>query len=225
MNSYPQILKELKKIVRKIPDCLFIPEVDKQDIVSQSIEQIYKAYLSGKLVDDFNVIKGYNFITVRNYCLQHKKKKSNKLKTQFEDWMVDNLIDDVDFDLSKPECVDDLKKQVIEHSHYYEFTDLQRRYIQLSFLDHIDYDTIKEILNLEGRDYQKVSNGAYHRLRGRKNKKYKYKIYPVDNPDNYLLFQTIRSVSKELGIPVVEIKNIIKNETIYNNTRIVNYEN
>jgi len=139
--------------------------------------------------------------------------------------MVDNFIDEVDFDLSKPECLDELKQKVIEHSHYFEFTDVQRKYVRLCLIEGIDYDKIEQLMGLGKNEFRSIRNGTWHRLRGRRGKTYKYKIYPINNPDEYLLFPTINSVSKVLKISLSDVRSIIKNQTIYNNIKIVKYEN
>jgi hypothetical protein len=223
MNSYKQIYSELKKLSRKIPACSFIPEEDRKEIVSASMEQIYKLYVEGKLKDDFNEIKGYNFIIIRNMCFSYKKKNA---KIEFVG-IIDDTLNDVIEDIVEQEKDYEKKKKIIlEHSRYYKFTPEQRKYIELSLIYNLRIDAIKRILNVEKKDIQKVSTGAYHRLRGRKNKTYKYKVYDVENPNEYFLYDTTQSVMKYLQIEnLKKLKQIIKEGIIYKNKRIQEYEN
>jgi len=74
MKSAKDIQKQLNHLVATIPSCNFIAPEDKKDIVGNSMLQILQKYNEGKIVDDFEKTKGYCFITLRNYCLQHKQK-------------------------------------------------------------------------------------------------------------------------------------------------------
>ena len=223
MKSYEQVYKELKKLSRKIPACAFIPDEDRKDIVSATMEKIYKMFVDGKLKDDFNEIKGYNFIIIRNMCFSYKKRK--KL-VEFVGIIDDMLNDIIDETTEQDEDYEKKKQIVLEHSRYYKFTPEQRNYIRLAILYNLRPDTLKQVLNVEKKDIQMASTGAYHRLRGRRNKKYKYKVYDIENPNEYLLYDTTQSVMKHLGIEDwKELKKIVENEIIYKNKRIQKYEN
>jgi hypothetical protein len=215
MKSYHQIYKELKKLVNKVSGCRFIPDEDKKDIVSAAMEQIYKKYAEGKLVDDFNEIKGYNFIIIRNFCFSYKKRKK---KIEFVG-IIDNMLEDVIDETYIDEMdYDEMKKQIIHHSRYYKFTELQRNFIYLLLSGITEKDKIKYVMNLSPSDYQSLAIGTYHRLRGRKNKTYRYKIFDVEDPSNYELFDTTQSVMKYLELKnLADLKEIIKNRIIYKN--------
>jgi DNA-directed RNA polymerase specialized sigma24 family protein len=223
MKSYNQIYTELKKLSSKIPACYFIPYEDKKDIVSESMEKIYKLYLEGKLKDDFNEIKGYNFIIIRNMCFAYKKRK--KIINFVE--IIDDTLNDIFDDITEKDEDYEIKKEIIlEHSRYYKFTPVQRTYIELALTSNQSKEVIKEVLTQENEDIFGIGTGIYHKLRGRKNKKYKYKVYNIENPNEYFLYETTHSVMKDLGIDDWrELKQIIENETIYNNNKIEKYEN
>lgn len=215
MKSYPQIYKELKKLVNKVSGCRFIPDEDKQDIVSAAMEQIYKKYTEGKLVDDFNEIKGYNFIIIRNYCFSYKKRKKliefvGIIDDMLEDVIDEPYIDEMDYQ--------ETKKLIIHHSRYYKFTDLQRKFIYLVLSGITQKEQIKSVMNLTTKEYMKLAIGTFHRVRGRKNKTYKYKMVDIDDPSNYELFETTQSLMKYLELKnLADLKEIIKNRIIYQN--------
>ncbi len=74
MKSAKDIQKQLNHLVATIPSCNFIAPEDKKDIVGNSMLQILQKYNEGRLVDDYETTKGYCFMILRNYCLQHKQK-------------------------------------------------------------------------------------------------------------------------------------------------------
>jgi DNA-directed RNA polymerase specialized sigma24 family protein len=220
MKSYPQIYKELKSLVRKIPACNFIPDDDRDDIVSETFEKIYKMYTEGKLEDDFNKIKGYNFIIIRNMCFSYKKRKKivdfcGIIDDMLEDIINERYDDDDDY-------YTEMKAVVLEHSRYYKFTSVQRQYIQLAVVSNLRNEAIKSVLNLTPDEFQRMSTGTYHRLRGRKNKTYKYKIYDIEKPDDYDLHDTSHSVIKSLELKDwKELKEIVENGITYKNKIII----
>lgn len=223
MKSYEQVYKELKKLSRKIPACSFIPDEDRKDIVSSSMEKIYKLYVDGKLKDDFNEIKGYNFIIIRNMCFSYKKRKKIIEFVGIIDDMLNDIIDET---TEQDEDYEKKKQIVLEHSRYYKFTPVQRKYIELYLISKLPKEVITEVLKHQYEDISCIGIGVYHRLRGCKNRKYKYKVYDIENPNEYFLYDTTHSLMKHLGIEDwKELKKIVENEIIYKNKRIQKYEN
>jgi hypothetical protein len=67
-----------------------------------------------------------------------------------------------------------------------------------------------------------MATGTYHRLRGRKNKIYKYKIYDIEKPDEYDLHDNSHSVIKSLELKDwKELKDIVENCITYKNKIII----
>ena len=93
MKSAQEIQKQLNHLVATIPSCNFISQEDRKDIVSHSMLQILQKYNEGKVVDDFEKTKGYCFITLRNYCIQHKQKN----RMVYSDSDFSHITDDVDY--------------------------------------------------------------------------------------------------------------------------------
>jgi len=111
MKDIELVREQMVHLVNTIKECNFISYTDKDDIVQTAIEQIYIKYKEGKLDDDFNKIKGYSFITLRNFCSQHRKKK----KPIYSDSNFSHIQDDVEYD--DKEYKEELKN--IVRSHYY----------------------------------------------------------------------------------------------------------
>ena len=98
MNSIKQIQQQLTHLVNTISNCNFINQEDKKDIVGNSILQIIKKYNEGKLADDFEQIKNYTFMTLRNYCIQHKTKNSPIYSdSDFSYIQEENNLDDIEY--------------------------------------------------------------------------------------------------------------------------------
>ena len=85
MNIYDDLYQQLNKLVNTIPNCNFINPEDKKDIVQNSILQLHKKIDDGKISTDFNEIKGYSFLTLRNFCNGYKNKIKEKETTEFFD--------------------------------------------------------------------------------------------------------------------------------------------
>jgi hypothetical protein len=98
MKSAKEIQKQLVHLVNTIPSCNFISQEDRKDIVGNSMLQILKKYNEGKVVDDFETTKGYCFITLRNYCIQHRKKNKVIISdSDFSHITEDNNTDDTEY--------------------------------------------------------------------------------------------------------------------------------
>ena len=74
MNCIPEVYKQLTHLSKTINQCNYISYEDKKDLVADSILNIFEKYNEGILVDDFNEIKGYTFITIRNSCIAFRKR-------------------------------------------------------------------------------------------------------------------------------------------------------
>jgi hypothetical protein len=220
MKSFPEIYKQLKYLASRISQCNFIPEIDKEDIIGLSSLKVLNAHNQGKLVDDFNETKGYTFMILRNCCLQYKK---NKKIIEFYDWIDDVFVDDTHHKLYDDEEYKLGRELLVKHSRFYKFTDIQRRYVELLTQDYTK-DDIKTMLNLNIKDYKSLSLGVYHRMKAAKNRKYRYVSYDVDNPDDYILYETTHSVVKSYNLTSKTLQDVIKDKTIINNKIISKYE-
>lgn len=74
MKCIPELYKQLTHLSKTINQCSFISYEDKKDLVGDSILKILEKYNKGILVDDFNEIKGYTFMMIRNSCIAFRKR-------------------------------------------------------------------------------------------------------------------------------------------------------
>jgi hypothetical protein len=75
MEIYNQLYSQLKHLVSTISSCNWIDYSTKQDIIQDVIIILHKKIEEGVLSKDFETIKGYSFLTLRNCCHQHHKKE------------------------------------------------------------------------------------------------------------------------------------------------------
>lgn len=169
MNSYPQLIKQLNHLVRTISQCNYIPVRDKEDIVQDAMLKIVEKYLDGVLVDDFNSIKGYSFMILRNCCLQHRYKYSN---ITYTDGLDTSLIDEVDTEYEQEyENLVNRLKSLIEIG---EFTEQQQEIINLILTNH-SHKEIKSKIGIEGVTYvgmiSSIRNEIRRKFLGKKKQK------------------------------------------------------
>lgn len=97
MKSANEILEQLNHLVQTIKECNFIPTEDRKDIVQHSMMKILEKYNEGKIVDNFKEMKNYSFITLRNFCIQHRQKNRMVYSdSDFSHITDDNNTDDIE---------------------------------------------------------------------------------------------------------------------------------
>ena len=198
MKDIKLIREQMIHLVNTIKECNFISYTDKEDVVQTAIEQIYIKYTEGKLEDDFNKIKGYSFITLRNFCTAHRKKK----KPIYSDSNFSHIIEDVEYD--DKEYKEELKN--IARSHYYH-KKMDSQLIELA--EHLFADKnaeeLEELLGLSKRELGRKKQRLTLILKNSIRKNTKYIIKDSNNP-NY------RIACKS----AIEIKKYFPNETVRN---------
>jgi DNA-directed RNA polymerase specialized sigma24 family protein len=174
MNSYPEVIKQLKFLVKNISQCNFLSNEDKEDVVQDAILQIYLKYKEGKIEDDFNKIKGYTFITLRNFCL-HRKNKNSKIP-QIN--LVEEMLPEEELEMTEEEyqeLLDRLDKLLKKC----EFNEEQLQFLELILSNHSQKE-IAVKMNLNGLRFSSLSNIVRNELRrklkNKKGRKYERKI-------------------------------------------------
>ena len=205
MKDIQLVQEQMTHLANTIKECNFISYEDKKDIVGQAIEQIYIKYKEGKLEDNFNKIKGYSFITLRNFCSQHRKKKKPILSdSNFSHIADDNTYDDTEYR-------DELKN--IVRSHYYN-KKLDSDLIEMTemIFNDITSEEIQEKFNLTnwqyGRKKQQIAMIFKHSIR----KNTKYIIKDSNDPNYKITCKSPYDVKRHF--PNETVKNI--REKIYN---------
>jgi len=100
MEIYNELYKQLKHLVNTISVCNFISFDDKKDIVQDTILILNSKIEDGSLSTDFEQIKGYSFIVLRNYCTSFQRKETRRETPVAEFWEIK---DDQESELEKIE--------------------------------------------------------------------------------------------------------------------------
>ena len=88
MKIYNELYKQLKHLVSSIPTCNFISYDDKKDIIQDVMIILNSKIEDGSLSDDFNEIKGYSFMVLRNYCTAFQRKEIKRETPVAEFWEI-----------------------------------------------------------------------------------------------------------------------------------------
>lgn len=205
MKDLKLIIENLTKLVATIPDWNFINYEDRKDIVSNALEQIYKKYAEGKITGEFNDIKGYNFITLRNFCIQFKKKN----RVVYSDSNFSHIEDDIPYD--DIEYKDKLKR--IVRSHY----NSKKMNSELILVAEMLFDnkTNEEISNELGISNYIVGRRKHQlalKLRNLHQKQTKFLIKKIDDPKYLIACRSELDVSRHF--PDEKFKYV--KERIYN---------
>ena len=100
MEIYNELYRQLKHLVNSVPNCNFISYDDKKDIVQDAILILNSKIEDGSLSTDFEEIKGYSFIVLRNYCTAFQRKEIKRETPVAEFW---EIADDQESELEKVE--------------------------------------------------------------------------------------------------------------------------
>lgn len=88
MKIYEELYRQLKHLVSSIPTCNFIGYDDKKDIIQDVMIILNSKIEDGSLTDDFNEIKGYSFMVLRNYCTSWQRKEKKRETPVSEFWEI-----------------------------------------------------------------------------------------------------------------------------------------
>jgi hypothetical protein len=198
MKSAKQIQKQLNHLVATIPSCNFISQEDRKDIVSHSMLQILQKYNEGKVVDDFEKTKGYCFITLRNYCIQHRQKNKIVLSdSNFNHIEDENNTDDKEYN-------EHLKKLIrAKYSHH----KLKPEEAELCeyILNDYNNDELAEIYGLTLYQLGRKKHTLALRLK-----------YIFNKPSRYYILDTNNSYYKIGCLTSQDVKTYFPNETLRN---------
>ena len=176
MESVKELYKQLKKLSVTIRQCNGISYEDKKDIIQDTIISMYLKLEEGKIVDDFDEIKGYSFINIRNRCVGFKR----KLKPNYTDGEVEELGNSIEVDLDKEEhnlYLHGLIKHYIQHNKY---THLQKETCRL-LLENKDNKEIADELEVSPQEVAKLKFNIKNRMKADARRKI---LYVVKNKYN-----------------------------------------
>jgi len=150
--------------------CNYIPYTDRMDILQDSWLKIMEKMDEGVLEDDYNKIKGYTFLIVRNFCLSfHNKNRlvyTDNLDTNVQ-WEEPEYEVEMEKERYKSilfECIDDPK-----------FSDVQRELMKMLLEDKTE-DEIKTKLNFKVGDMGSIKYNMIQKMKTSVGKRSKYVI-------------------------------------------------
>jgi hypothetical protein len=176
MESLPQLYEQLTKLVNTIRQCNFTSYNERQDIIHDTLEKIVIKQQEGVLSDDFNAIKGYSFMVLRNFCNAYHNK--NKL------YYTDELYDIEDEFINEIE-----EKQYTQYLHGIvnkfllkeKYSEDDRNVCRL-ILDNIEDKEIRETLGFSGRTLIAIKQSIKTKLKNDAKRSSKYLIKSKFDP-------------------------------------------
>jgi DNA-directed RNA polymerase specialized sigma24 family protein len=194
MEIYNELYKQLKHLVSTVNTCNFIPYEDKKDIIQDTIIALNSKIEDGSLSDDFNEIKGYSFIVLRNFCSAWQKKEQKRETPVAEFWeLQDDTITQEEIEYR--EYLRGIVNMYIQHSKY---TSLDRKVCEMILENHTDKE-IREETGLVDKEVGK------YRFRIKTKMKYDYR-----RPLKYIIKNAF---NEKIQIPcysLVDAKNYLK---------------
>jgi len=194
MNIYEELYKQLKHLVSSIPVCNFISYEDKKDIIQDTIIALNAKIEDGSLSTDFNEIKGYSFIVLRNFCTSWQRKEQKRETPVAEFWeLTDETITAEEIEYR--EYLRGIVNMYIQHTKY---TPLDRKVCEMILENHTDKE-IREETGLVDKEVGK------YRFRIKTKMKYDYR-----RPLKYIIKNVF---NEKIQIPcysLVDAKNYLK---------------
>ena len=194
MEIYEELYKQLKHLVSSIPVCNFISYEDKKDIIQDTIIALNAKIEDGSLSTDFNEIKGYSFIVLRNFCTSWQRKEQKRETPVAEFWeLTDETITQEEIEYR--EYLRGIVNMYIQHTKY---TPLDRKVCEMILENHTDKE-IREETGLVDKEVGK------YRFRIKTKMKYDYR-----RPLKYIIKNVF---NEKIQIPcysLVDAKNYLK---------------
>jgi DNA-directed RNA polymerase specialized sigma24 family protein len=177
MKSIEEIYKQLTHLSRTISQCNHINYTQREDLVHDAVEKIIKKYNEGVLEDDFQKIKGYNFLVMRNCCTQWKM----KLKPDYTNEEI-SLSQNFYSEFEETNHRNYLMSLVDKYINTERYSDVERTVFDMLITDH----TREEINNKFDFKPNELKNIVYRlkaKLKVDSNRKLRYLIKNKENKD------------------------------------------
>jgi RNA polymerase sigma factor (sigma-70 family) len=176
MEIYKELYKQLKHLVVTVPTCNFIPYEDKKDIIQDVIITLSSKIEDGSLSNDFNTIKGYSFIVLRNFCTSWQRKEQKRETPVSEFWeLTDDSITPEEIEYK--EHLISLVNSYIQHPKY---TPLDRKVCEM-MLDNFTNEEIRTETGLVGKEVGKYNFRIKNKLKFDSRRPIRYIIKNVFN--------------------------------------------
>jgi DNA-directed RNA polymerase specialized sigma24 family protein len=181
MKSYNQIDKQIRGLVRGIRQCNYIPNIEKEEIVQNSWVKVIQKMNEGILEDDYDKIKGYVFLIVRNFCNAYHLTKNRMYYTDElrEGFETPNIVDNMDRDK--------LHQILLKHIQDKKFNDRERMLLD-SMLNNDTEDEIRQKLQLKAGEMAPTKIRMIDKLNTSINRKFKYVLKRRNDEDFKIKF-------------------------------------
>lgn len=193
MNIYHELYKQLRHLVSTVNTCNFIPYEDKKDIIQDVIVTLNSKIEDGSLSTDFNEIKGYSFIVLRNFCTAWQRKEIKRETPVAEFWeLEDNSITQEEI-----EYREHLRSMVNMYIQHPKYSSLDRKVCEMV----LENNTDKEIREETGLVDNEVGK---HRFRIKTRIKYDHR-----RPLKYIIKNVFNEKIKIPCYSLVDAKNYL----------------
>jgi DNA-directed RNA polymerase specialized sigma24 family protein len=146
MKCIPELYEQLTHLANNIKQCNYISYNEKQDIVQDALEKIVKKYNEGILVDDFNEIKAYTFMILRNCCNAYH----NKNKIEYTDEPLELPDKDFTNEFEERDAKEFLHSIINKFLLDKRYSDVDRKICEM-MLNNVEDKEIKQELGLTSR--------------------------------------------------------------------------
>jgi DNA-directed RNA polymerase specialized sigma24 family protein len=187
MEIYQELYKQLNSLVSRVSTCNYIPYEDKKDIIQNTIIQLHKKIEEGKIVDKYEDIKNYSFVTLKNFCNSYHKKTRETPVEEFWELVDDTPTSD---QLDHRKFLHRLIRQYIQNSKYDE---KQKKVCELLLEDYSD-EQISEITTFNKREISKLKFNIKNRLKADVKREIKFIIKNTLNKSIHVPCYTISDV-------------------------------
>lgn len=200
MKSYEEIRKQLNGLVNGIRECNFITNENKKDIVQEAWAKILEKMEQGILVDDYDKIKGYTFLVLRNLCAAHHR-YSERVPNIDLKWDLKDEQDD-----SNKEYQEHCRNLLKERMQGLEVSNIMKRFFK-DVMEGKSDEELKDEWNVNGWDLGQLKRKLYWVVKKEIKKKPKYYLTSL--------------VDSEVKVPIYtdnELKRFFKD---YNHNKVM----
>ena len=192
MKSYNQLQKQIRGLVLGMRQCNNIPYIDRMEIIQDTWVKIIQKMNEVVLEDDYERIKGYTFLIVKNFCAGYhiaksKMKYSDEPYEPFEDQTILDTIDK-----------EKLREILLKSIQSKKFSDKEKSMVKLMLEDYDEYG-IKDILQLKVHEYGRMRQKVYTKLKTAVFKRVKYILKNRNDDSVSIPFQTISQIQNYLN--------------------------
>lgn len=199
--DYKELEKYIKQLFQKYLNKYTMSLQDKQDVIQESMIQIFNKEKEGVLSGDIESNKNYIFIVVRNFVLRKVYPHKNII-----DYVesVQDLISStptIDNDMTNEVLSLELKNIVKSN----KFTDNERYFIN-RMLDGYTKTEIRKELGISVNEMRNVANNVKSKITLKLNKKIKYL---VEYPNITYGFKTAKALARHMKVDPITLNRIL----------------